>query len=146
MLNASFIHWEASRATVEHVQDLVWSLSLHPIPPNIYKNRHSTGNSLGLSERTGALVIAGFTVSWTDKKDDEIVHKTANALMEAIEKDSRETGAYDEYLYLNYVGASQDPIASYGSKMGKAFREVKKRVDPNGLFSHGRSAGFKLAD
>jgi len=145
MLNASYTHWEASRAAVGHVENLVLSLSLHPIPPNIYKNKHSTGNSLGLSDRTGAFVIAGLTLSWTNKGDDEILHKTANSLMEAIENDARNAEAYDPYLYLNYVGASQDPISSYGSETDKAFRAVKQKFDPNGVFSHGSSSGFKLA-
>ena len=145
MLNASYTRWEASRAAVEHVENLVMSLSLHPIPPHIYKNKHSTGNSLGLSDKTGAFVIAGLTLSWKSKEDDEIVHKTANSLIEAIEEDARKLGAYEPYLYLNYVGASQDPISSYGSKTDKAFRAVKRKFDPHGVFSQGSSAGFKLA-
>ncbi|KAK4442555.1 putative oxidoreductase [Podospora aff. communis PSN243] len=144
MHNATFTHCEASKPELEHVEDVVVSLSLHPVPPSFYKNKQSTGNSLGLSSREGTLIIAGLTISWKNKEDDELVHKTGKAIMEAIEKDAKKMGAGDEYLYLNYVGASQDPITSYGSETDKVLRAVKKRVDPDGVFSQGSCGGFKL--
>ena len=145
MHNSSYTHWEAAKAAVEHVEGAVMSLSLHPIPPSFYKNKHSTGNSLGLSDRKGTLIVAGLTISWTNKEDDELVHKTARTIIEGIEKDAQKNEAGDKYLYLNYCGALQDPISSYGSETDKNWREVKKRVDPNGVFSQGSCSGFKLA-
>jgi hypothetical protein len=144
MHNASYTHYEASKPALENVEDIVVSLSLQPIPPSFYKNKRSKANSLGLSDRKGTLIIAGLTISYKNKEDDELVHKTGKAIIDAIEKDAKKMGAADKYLYLNYVGGSQDPISSYGSETEKLLRAAKKRVDPNGVFSQGSCGGFKL--
>ncbi|KAK0634024.1 putative oxidoreductase [Immersiella caudata] len=145
MHNASYTRWDAAKAALENVEGIVVSLSLQPVPPSFYKNKRSTGNSLGLGDRKGTLIIANLSISWKNKKDDELVYKTARAMIEGIQEDAEKVGAEDKYLYLNYVGAWQDPIASYGSETDKMLREVKKRVDPNGVFSQGSCSGFKLA-
>ncbi|KAK3358151.1 putative oxidoreductase [Lasiosphaeria hispida] len=145
MLNSVFDHWKASLPVVENVAGLIWSLSLHPLPPNTYKNPLSTGNSLGLSDRSGALVVALLTVAYLDVADDDIVEETSRKLMDAVEKDARESRAYDPFKYFNYAGPGQDPVGSYGSESLEHLQAVRQRVDPNGVFAHQVPGGHKLA-
>jgi len=145
MFNSSFNHWSASRSAVEDVAELVWSISHHPLPPNFYRSSRSTGNSLGLSDRSGTLIVVLLTASWVNMEDDDKVNKAARKLIADIESDARAAGAYDPFIYLNYANPSQDPISSYGSESSNAFQAVKERVDPNGVFSKQSAGGFKLS-
>lgn len=144
MLNSVYLHWKTAVGAIEEVPGVVWSLSLHPIPPSFYKNSGSTGNSLGLEDRSGVLVVAGLTVSWVDSAHDGLVEETARAMMDGIEHDAREAGLYDPFLYLNYASAEQKPIEAYGAKSLEHLRKVSKRVDPNGVFSRQVPGGFKI--
>lgn len=132
-----------SLADIEDVEDVVYALTLEPLPPALYA-RHATSNPLGLQNRTQSLIIVLLTVSYTDETDDGTVQETGNAMMAAIEDDARELGLLDPYLYLNYAGAGQDPIASYGEENVQRLRSIAQAVDPDGIFRTQVPGGFKI--
>ncbi|KAK0634240.1 putative oxidoreductase [Bombardia bombarda] len=146
MLNATYINYNRSLAAVEQVADMVWSISLDPLPPAIYARPQSQANALGLAGRsTGAtLVVAQLSASWTDASDDDAVEQAARDLFEAIERDARALDAYDPFRYLNYAAPWQDPIASYGPESVQRLREIRRRVDPRGVFPRQVPGGFKI--
>lgn len=68
------------------VRGVVWSLSLEPLPPAMYR-RGAGSNSLGLGDRSGTLVVALLTATWTDRTDDA-----------RIEAEAQRLGVYDACL------------------------------------------------
>ena len=143
MLEAAYKQWNKSVSRVENLTDINWSLSLEPLPPAIYK-RAKRPNSLGLSNRSGALVITLLSASWTNAADDAKVQKAAHDLFDGMEKDARALGVYDPFVYLNYAAPWQHPIASYGRDSVMKLQEVQNKVDPTRVFTRMVPGGFKI--
>jgi len=147
MLKSTFMHWNKSLAAVEKVAGIVWSISLEPLPPAIYaRAAHSRSNALGLGRREDALVVTLLSATWAEEADDERVEQAGRDMMAAIERDAKQMGAYDPFVYLNYAAHWQDPIASYGEEAVRRMREVRKSVDPKGVFTHQVPGGFKIPE
>ncbi|XXG97659.1 hypothetical protein Hte_003966 [Hypoxylon texense] len=128
VIKAAFVQWEASLASIRNVSNLVWSLTLEPLPPQFYA-RHAEENALGLTDRSGTLVVARRTMR-----------------MDAIEKDAQQLGDLDRYIYLNYADRDQDPIGSYGAASVSRLRAVRERVDPKGVFTNQVPGGYKIPE
>lgn len=128
---------------VTDVSNIVWALVLEPLPPAIYA-RAAESNSLGLADRTEPLVVTLLSATWSDAKDDTLVSETANALMDAIDQEARELGAFDPFIYLDYADQHQDPLASYGAESVSRLRQVRQRVDPTGMFTFQVPGGYKI--
>lgn len=143
MLNATFLNWNDSAADIKDVPGIIWSMSLEPLPPALYA-RAAKSNSLGLSDRSGALMVTLLSPMWSYEADNVRVEQAAHKMIAGIEADARKLGLYDPYVYLNYAARSQDPIASYGAKSVEKLRRVSKKVDPKGLFKNHLPGGFKI--
>lgn len=143
MLKTVFSCWKKSISIVEDVANIVWSISLEPLPTIFYKKADTT-NSLGLSDRNKPLVITLLTAMWTDEADDAKVEKTARKMLVDIETRAKELGEYDPFVYVNYAAPWQDPIASYGKESIERLKKVRERVDPKGVFTHRVTGAFKL--
>lgn len=126
---------------------ITFSLVLEPLPPIMYQ-RHATTNSLGLADRTGALVIAELSVSWANASDDALVNSTSRALVGDIIAEARNLGGYDPYIFANYANKdhAQDVIGSYGLESVAFLRKVRHEVDPKGVFTRMLPGGYKLPD
>ncbi len=150
MVNSTYLHWNRSLHTIESIPGIVWSVSLEPLPPAIYaraaRRSGSQGrNALGLDGRaSGALVVTLLSATWAEAADDERVEAAARDMMAAIESDARVMGAHDPFIYLNYAAPWQDPIASYGEEAVRRLQEVRKWVDPTGVFTRQVPGGFKV--
>ncbi|KAL7924684.1 FAD-binding domain-containing protein [Trichoderma austrokoningii] len=143
LLKTIFSCWQTSISVVEDVANIIWSISLEPLP-TIFYNRAGTANSLGLSNRNKPLVITLLTAMWTDDADDAKVEKTARKILVDIETKAKELGEYDPFVYANYAAPWQDPIASYGKETIERLKKVRERVDPRGVFTHRVTGAFKL--
>ncbi|KAM0460965.1 hypothetical protein ACHAO4_001761 [Trichoderma viride] len=143
LLKTVFSCWKKSISVVEDVANIIWSISLEPLPTIFYK-RAGTTNSLGLSDRNKPLVITLLTAMWTDEADDTKVEKTARKMLVDIETKAKELGEYDPFVYANYAAPWQDPIASYGKENIERLKKVRERVDPRGVFTHRVTGAFKL--
>ncbi|KAI1379216.1 hypothetical protein F4677DRAFT_453256 [Hypoxylon crocopeplum] len=128
-IKAAYVQWEAGLPSIRDVSNIVWALALEPLPPKIYA-RHANENALGLADRSGSLVVALLTVTWTEASDDEAVNDAAKKLMDAIEREAQQLGDLDSFIYLNYADKDQDPIGSYGAASVSRLRAVQERVDP----------------
>jgi hypothetical protein len=143
MLNAVYTLWNQSLASIQAVEGVVWAIDLEPLPPSFYA-RNYRSNALGLAGRQGTLVITQLAATWGDGADDAKVLSEARALMAAIETKARELNAFDPFVYANYAGPWQDPLASYGDISVRKLREVRSKVDPQGVFTYDVPGGFKL--
>ncbi|RYP58942.1 hypothetical protein DL769_008747 [Monosporascus sp. CRB-8-3] len=145
VLKAAFNHWNASVPAITSVSNIVWALVLEPLPPAIYA-RSARYNALGLADRTEPLVVVLLSTTWSDARDDQHVAEAANALMDAVNQEARQLGAFDPYVYLDYAGQHQDPIASYGAESVNRLRQVRQRVDPKEVFTFQVPGGYKIPD
>ncbi|KAI0382442.1 putative oxidoreductase [Hypomontagnella monticulosa] len=143
MLNTTYISWNKSLAAIQDIPNIIWSISLEPLPPAFYA-RSALSNAFGLSDRSGSLVIALLTAMWMNEDDDERIETTARELYTEIEDDAKKSGAYDPFVYLNYAAPWQDPIASYGAKNVERLKRVRKGVDSRGVFTRQVPGGFKI--
>lgn len=145
VLKAAFNQWKDSVPTIANVSNILWALVFEPLPPAIY-SRGAKSNALGLADRTEPLLVALLSTTWSNERDDALVTEAADALMDVIEKEARELGAFDPFVYLDYAGQHQDPIASYGADSVKRLREVRQKVDPKGVFTFQVPGGYKIPD
>lgn len=143
MIKAAYTLWNASLPAIANVPGIIFSYSLEPLPPVFY-NRHATTNALGLAGNTKPLIVALITTTWTNAADDALVTNTSNALLKAINAKAKQLGGLDEYIYLNYAGQFQDPIASYGAASVGKLQKVRQRVDPGGVFTYLVPGGYKI--
>ncbi|KAK8079211.1 hypothetical protein PG994_003018 [Apiospora phragmitis] len=144
VLHAVYEVWQDAARAITHVPGITWVLSFDPLPPAFYA-RHADANALGLTGRNGAaLLVALLDVRWSNAADDELVHSTAKTLLDNVEKKARSLGAYDPFIYLNYAGPEQRPIATYGEENLQRLKAVRDRVDPIGMFTKQVPGGYKL--
>ncbi|XDG01788.1 hypothetical protein ABKA04_001403 [Annulohypoxylon sp. FPYF3050] len=130
---------------VKSVSGITWSISLEPLPPAIY-TKGANSNSLGLSGRKKPLVIMLLTAGFKYASDKAKVEEISRKLVSDIKEEAQKQSAYDPWIYLNYAAPWQDPISSYGEASLELLREVRKRVDPFEVFTHGVPGGFKIKD
>lgn len=143
MLKATYTAWSQSLSVVEGIAGIVWSISLEPLPRAIY-GKKAGSNALGLEDRSGPLVVALLSATWTSAEDDSAVEEAARDLFDAIEKEARRLGEYDSFVYLNYAAPWQKPLESYGEQRVELLKKVRQEVDPNGVFTRQVPGGFKL--
>ncbi|KAH7312505.1 hypothetical protein B0I35DRAFT_513840 [Stachybotrys elegans] len=104
------------------------------------------GNVLGLdSLRDNAIIwTAGVSVS-SNEADFALARallQEASAQIQAFA--ASEDGVVD-FIYLNYAGAEQDPLGSYGAEQVEFMRDVAARYDPAGVFQRRVPGGFKIS-
>lgn len=143
VLRAVFNAFNSSVAGVQDINGITWTMSLEPLPPQIYQ-RDATENSMGLADRTGTLVVCLLSHGWTDEADNERVYTASADLLNTVEEAARSLGVYDPFVYLNYAAFWQDPIASYGNASVKQLQELRAKVDPKGVFTNLVPGGFKI--
>lgn len=143
MLRAAYDAFSSSLKEVKDIKGLTWSMSFEPLPPQIYQ-RGATKNALGLAKRSGTRVVCLFSHAWSNEADSERATTAAAALVANIENAARELKAYDPFVYLCYAGDWQDPISSYGSESVQQLKELRARVDPDGVFTRLVPGGFKI--
>ncbi|KAI0014556.1 putative oxidoreductase, partial [Xylariomycetidae sp. FL0641] len=147
MIRAAYDAWESSlkgvQEKVQNTEELVWALSLDPVPPSMYQPG-SSKSAMGLTEREGTLFVCLLTQGWTDEADDAAIRDAADALIKAVEDAARELNAYDPFLYLNYATKKQGAIASYGEANVRKMRRLQDRVDPERIFTRLVPGGFKI--
>lgn len=143
VIKAAFEAWKESVPSLKEVPNIVFALVLEPLPPAIY-SRHADTNSLGLGNRKDALIVTLISVTWFTSEDDDLIHQSAQGLLDSINSAADRLGCRDPYIYLNYAGKNQDPIASYGSDSIEHLLQVRDRVDPTLVFTKQVPGGYKL--
>ncbi|KAF2278012.1 oxidoreductase FAD-binding protein [Westerdykella ornata] len=127
------------------VVGLVFTMTFQPLPYAVYSKSASTGgNVLGLDRFRDDLINLLFTISWQLPLDNARVEARLKALETDINNLARSKGILNEFIYLNYASAWQDPIRAYGDANVGFLRGVSRKYDPNGLFQRAVPGGFKL--
>ncbi|KAI1173442.1 hypothetical protein F4777DRAFT_580915 [Nemania sp. FL0916] len=143
-INATVQAWNASISSIRAIPDIVWSVGMDPLPPQLYA-RHASDNALGLANREGrSLIIINLTAMWSRAADDSAVDQAARALIAAIERDVSDLGALDPFIYINYAAPWQKPIEGYGESSVERLRRTQRLYDPQQVFTRLVPGGFKI--
>ncbi|PQE22132.1 oxidoreductase FAD-binding protein [Rutstroemia sp. NJR-2017a BBW] len=143
VIKAAYEQWNASLPAVASVPNITWALVLEPLPP-IFYSRHAKTNALGLENRTDALIITLVSVTWFTEADDALVNSAAQSLMDAVNAAAKKLNGLDPYVYLNYAGKNQNPIASYGAKSVAQLKQTRNKYDPKKVFTNQVPGGYKI--
>ncbi|GAD94226.1 oxidoreductase, FAD-binding, putative [Paecilomyces variotii No. 5] len=143
VLKAAYEAWNASLPAVKDVPNIVYALTLEPLPPAFY-SQHASTNALGLEDRTASLIVVLISATWSTSEHDTLVSETSQSMLDEINAAAAKLGGLDPYIYLNYAGQHQDPIVSYGAKSVRHLQQVRARVDPNKVFTDQVPGGYKI--
>ncbi|KAM3080821.1 hypothetical protein ACMFMG_004776 [Clarireedia jacksonii] len=150
-VNAAFMAsvvniWNSSMVTVTSLPSLVGAgLTFEPIPTAITsKTAALGGNSLGLSPQDGNLMLLLISFTWKSSDDDDAIITVSKNLVKQIDEAAQARGTFNQWKYLNYAGAWQDVVASYGQQSEEVLRKTSKEYDPAGVFQKVVPGGFKL--
>lgn len=127
------------------IEGLTTSFTLQAYPKSLLdKTASMGGNSLGIDPADGPLMSILILSFWQNKDDDDKLHSTFGAAIEAIDRDAATKGTAVPYKYMNYAAPFQDPIGSYGKDNKAKLQAASKKYDPEGLFQKGVPGGWKL--
>ncbi|RWA11959.1 hypothetical protein EKO27_g3135 [Xylaria grammica] len=115
-INATVLAWNASIASVRGIPGLVW----------------------------GTLIIVDLNAKWNDAAFDGAVDTAVRALIAAVRRDVGSLGQLDPFLYINYAAPWQDPIKSYGPDNVARLQRVRRKYDPDRVFTDLNPGGFKI--
>lgn len=131
--------------TVADAAGIVPAATLQVITvPQIEEMQKRGGNPLGLTPEEGPLLLLNMNVQWNDVADDQRILDFNRRVIERTVAHSKEIGAYDEYLYMNYASQFQDVIGSYGAENKARLVGIAEKYDPTGVFQDLVPGGFKL--
>ncbi|KAI0168533.1 FAD binding domain-containing protein [Pestalotiopsis sp. NC0098] len=118
--------------------------------PSYYANISTAkgGNMLGLERdmRNKVLVALGVSLLGADSRQQyPLVLQKVTATNERIVAFARSLGSDQEFVYLPYADARQDPIGSYGAANVQRIRDAANKYDPSGFFQRRVPGGFKIS-
>lgn len=131
--------------TVRHVENMEWLFAYESIP-HLY-TEHSVsrgGNVLGLNRTKEDLILMHLAPRWSSTSDDKVMFNMARQWVEQVKGYTKSVGTSSDYVYLNYAGSFQDPIASYGEDSVRFLKQVARKYDPSGVFQKAAKGGFKI--
>lgn len=137
---------------VEKVKQIPGIVALIPLQPlskqAISKMSLRGGNSLGLKESDGPLVIYQLNWTWDRAEDDALILATVKDIMRKNEEKAKEMGLWHPYKYINYAEdwQTEDIYKGYGEDNLKTLKAVQRKFDPEGVFTKGGLSGgyFRL--
>lgn len=139
-----------SQKLLEPVKDtkgLNWITMFQPLPTAISENSVKRGgNVLGLDRAKGNQVLFLFFVQWDDPERDEELQNAASTLMDQVTQLTKSKGKDNDWIYLNYALANQDPLGSYGQENVNKMLAASRKYDPNGVFQKLVPGGYKLSN
>lgn len=105
------------------------------------------GNMLGLERnpRNKLYYALGVTLLTPDSVSrlPQTYQKVA-AAVQKVQKFAESVGSKEDFIYLPYADASQDPLGSYGAANVRHIRQVSKAYDSQGFFQRRVPGGFKI--
>lgn len=114
--------------------------------PKRYAQINAGGNVLGMDETLTSNSILFLAEAFVNSPEAEALLQTKIAIINAeIEAYAQSIDADTQWLYLNYVNPSQDPLSSYGAKNVAFIKDVAAQYDPTGFFQTRVSGGFKIS-
>ena len=146
-LHALYSAFNSSIASIAHVVDISWSVTLEPLPKIFLQASASQGgNALGvpISPFGNALILCDSSFTWTNDNDTAVVRKAGLKLLDDIIESAKHLGTYNRWVDVNHADLTQDPISSYGSASQIFLQGVSRKYDPTQTFQRQVPGGFKV--
>ncbi|KAL4969010.1 FAD-binding oxidoreductase [Aspergillus stella-maris] len=124
-----------------------WSIIslFQPLPALFAKiGNERGGNVLGLSEDKNHILDL-LWLTWDNPLDDSFFNWVGKTYISELESFAGSVGGDHPYIYLNYAGADQNPLRSYGEENLAFLQSVAGEVDPEGVFQEVLPWGFKVS-
>jgi FAD/FMN-containing dehydrogenase len=123
-------------------------IEIQPLAPYLVDiSAAKGGNMLGLERnpRTRLYFSLGATL-FTPSSVAQLpqVYQKVAAAAEKVVSYAESIGSGDDFVYLPYADASQNPLGSYGSANVQYMERVAEEYDPEGFFQRRVPGGFKL--
>ncbi|CVL00257.1 uncharacterized protein FPRN_08570 [Fusarium proliferatum] len=122
---------------------------LQPMPSRVADYSVSKGgNMLGLERNNHDRVIVAvgailFGGQYSDH-DVALIYQLSAAMNDRIIAHAKSLGLSEDWVYLAYSDAQQDPLGSYGQTNVNHIRQVAHKYDPKGFFQKRVPGGFKI--
>ena len=105
------------------------------------------GNMLGLDRKPRNRLYFALAVTLTSaesvKQQPQVLEKLLAAI-ERIKAFAEAVGAGEEFVYLPYAKALQDPLGSYGADNIRHMKKVSRQYEPTRFFQRMVPGGFKI--
>ncbi|KAM0716197.1 hypothetical protein Q7P37_007642 [Cladosporium fusiforme] len=106
-------------------------IELQPLNPYFAKiSAEKGGNMLGLDPESV-------------KQQPQVLQKLSTRVQK-IKAYAKSIGANEDFIYLPYAKAVQDPLASYGAENVRFMKSVSNHYDPKRFFQRMVPGGFKI--
>ncbi|KAM0443291.1 hypothetical protein ACHAQK_003654 [Fusarium lateritium] len=122
---------------------------LQPMPSRVADYSVSRGgNMLGLERNNRDRVVAApgailFGGQYSEQ-DVALIYQLSTAMNARIIAQAKSLGLSEDWVYLAYGDAQQDPLGSYGRANVHHIRQVAHKYDPDGFFQKRVPGGFKI--
>jgi hypothetical protein len=129
---------------VKKVPGIVAFMPLQPLSRRaLSQMTNHGGNSLGLQESDGPLVIYLLSWMWSRSEDDALIFETTKDVLGKSEALAKEMGRWHRFKYMNYAEKWQadDIYTGYGEENFKQLKQLQRKVDPDGVFTKGGLCG-----
>ncbi|KAF2721408.1 FAD binding domain-containing protein [Polychaeton citri CBS 116435] len=138
----------ADLKTILGSEDFWTVVDFQPLPSYFAEiGARNGGNMLGLERdsRNKFMFVAGVTLL-TSKGEEQYprVHQKLSAMITRVEAFSKSVGSNEEFVYLNYAHANENPLGSYGKASVDHIRKVAHKYDPHGFMQKRVPGGFKI--
>ena len=100
---------------------------------------------LGLNSTQDSLIVMMLAPRWNDAEYDETMRDAIIEWVTAVNQATKQMGAFNPFLYLNYAGDFEDPLGGYGAASVEFMKRVAKKYDPDGVFQELMPGGFKIS-
>ncbi|KAK6520260.1 hypothetical protein TWF506_000538 [Arthrobotrys conoides] len=127
------------------VQPGVFTLAFEPYATSMLSaSRRTGGNALGLDGQNGPLMIALLTYSWINQTESANRTGAVKASVGRMKRFAQAQSKHIDFVYLNAAAPDQDPFRSYGQANYQRLRGIRRKYDPEGVFSVLQAGGFHL--
>ncbi|KAH8722689.1 hypothetical protein GQ44DRAFT_774717 [Phaeosphaeriaceae sp. PMI808] len=135
--------WKSSALAMNLVANVTSSMTLQSIPPPAPQN---SPNSLGFSSSSKPqenLVLLLLSIFFEDANAYSKLNTLSKDFFAAVDKVADEEYVNEDYTYLNYAAAWQDPLKDYGPASYAHLVKTANAIDPKGMFQK-QTGGYKL--
>jgi Berberine and berberine like len=88
--------------------------------------------------------VINFNMRWSNPSDNVELRRLFILLIERAKDAAKVHGAYHRFIFQNHAFEEEDVFGSYGRENLRRLREIRQKVDPEGVFQILQPGYFKL--